>query len=386
VRTSLFNKTKFDPYVNLLRTTVEAFAAVLGGCDSLQVGAFDEIVRPANEFSQRVARNQQLVLREECHLTQVIDPAGGSWFVETLTDQLARRAWEVFQDIERRGGMTAAMREGWPQREVSKVAEERLQNVARRRDQIIGTNIFASPGEALLEVPPSDPAGFHRRRAQQIADLRTAADEADHQAVLDRLSKVIDPAAPGLFDAAVEAVVAGATLGEVTRALRIREEHEAPIVPVCLTRAASGFETLRAALLAREADQNRRLTVFLANLGPLKQHKARADFARGFFEAGGFSVINPLGFKTAEEAAAIGADAGADAVCLCSTDETYPALVPPLVQTLRARNSTALVILAGYPPDQVEAHRNAGVEEFIHVRANALEVLTRIAKRLGVSW
>lgn len=385
VRTSQFNKTVYDPYVNMLRTTVEAFAGVLGGCDSMQVGPFDEVVRPANEFSQRVARNQQLVLREECHLTRVIDPAGGSWYVESLTQDLARRAWALFQEVEKKGGMAAALSSGWPQIEVSKTAEKRLDNVARRRESVVGTNVYANPAEKPLEVPASDPAAFHKRRAQQVAAARTSADESRHQAVLDQLAQVVGRSGPSLFEACTLAAAAGATLGEITRAVRIQDRPNAPITPVCLTRVSSQFETLRASLDRHAASSGRRPAVFLANLGPLKQHKARADFSRGFFEIAGFEVVNPQGFPTPVDAASAALASGAEVVCLCSTDETYPELVPPLARAVREARPGVVLVLAGFPADQVEQHRASGIDEFIHLRANALELLSQIAKRLGIT-
>jgi methylmalonyl-CoA mutase len=384
VRTSLFNKTVYDPYVNVLRTTVEAFAGVLGGCDSLQVGRFDEVLRPPGEFSQRLARNQQLVLRDECHLTEVIDPAGGSWFIETLTDELARRAWALFQEVERQGGMTRALRAGFPQKEVSKVAAERLDRIAQRRDTLVGTNQYADPTETAAPEAPPDMAAFHRRRVQQVTATRTAADDGEHHVVLERLAQVVGREKEALFAAAIEAGAAGATLGEVTRAIRIEDRPDEPLVPVCLTRAAEGFERLRGAVDARRARTGRQPTVFLANMGPLKQHKARADFARGFLEVAGFRVISPAGFETPEAAIAAGLESGADAACVCSTDETYPALVPDVVRGWRARRPETVMILAGYPVDQVEGYRKSGIDEFIHIRANALDVLSAIARRLGV--
>ncbi|MDP2717773.1 MAG: acyl-CoA mutase large subunit family protein, partial [Candidatus Micrarchaeota archaeon] len=124
-RTSLRNKTVYDPHVNILRGTVEAFAAVLGGCDSLQVGAFDEVIRAPDDFSRRLARNTQLILAKECNLTSFIDPAGGSWYVEKLTNELAQRAWALFQQVESRGGMALAMEKGFVQGDINHAALER---------------------------------------------------------------------------------------------------------------------------------------------------------------------------------------------------------------------------------------------------------------------
>lgn len=385
VRTSLWNKTVLDPYVNMLRTTVEAFAGVLGGCDSMQVGAFDEVVRTPDDFSQRIARNTQLILRDECVLDRVIDPAGGSWYVESLTHEIATRAWSLFQEVEQRGGMAAAMKDGWPQAAVARSAGEKLKNVARRRDSIIGTNQYANVGERPLVSKEFDSAGFHRRRSEQVGAARTEADDASHTEVMTRLAAVLGKGDADLVDAAIAAVEAGATLGEITRTIRIQDKPDAPVQAVTLQRAASEFERLRLAVEAHTARVGRRPRVHLVNMGPPKQHRARAEFSRGFLQVGGFEVLNPPGSQGVADAGVLAVQSGAEAVCICSTDETYAELVPPLVLALRAGKPDVVVILAGFPQEQVDALRTAGVQEFIHIRANALEVLTSIASRMGVT-
>ncbi len=381
VRTSQWNKSVLDPYNNLLRTTVEAFAGVLGGCDSLQVGAFDEVARPPDDFSRRIARNTQLVLQKECELNHVIDPAGGSWFVEKATAEIAARAWALFQEIEKAGGIEAALRAGLPQRAVAETAAKKLKAVTSRRDSIVGVNQYANPKEQPLEVPVADGTAFYKRRVQQVASHRIALEDEDDQKVLTWLAKIIGLKGPDLFQACADAVSAGATLGEITRALRINDSPCEPITPVCLTRAAKPIEELRAAM-NRRADGPAR--VFLVNLGPLKEHKARADFSRGFFSVGGYEVISSAGFKTSGEAVAAFAQSGADIAVICSVDENYPALVPPLVVGIRAQRPGTVVVLAGYPPEQIAAHQKSGVDEFIHVRADVVEVLNRINERLGI--
>ena len=382
VRTSQWNKSVVDPYNNLLRTTVEAFAGVLSGCDSMQVGAFDEVVRPPDDFSLRIARNTQLVLQQECNLNHVIDPAGGSWFVESATAELAARAWALFQEIEKTGGIEKAMRAGLPQKAVAETAAKKLKAVTSRRDSIVGVNQYANPKEKPLEVPPTDPIAFHKRRVQQVASHRTSLDEADSQVVLTWLAKIIGLKGADLFAVCVEAVSAGATLGEITRALRINDSPSEPITPVCLTRAAKPIEGLRAAMNRRAGGAAK---VFLCNMGSLKEHKARADFARGFFSVGGYEVISPAGFKTPEEAGAAFVKSGADIAVICSADENYPALVPAWAAGIRAQKPAAILLLAGYPPEQVEAHRQAGVAEFIHIRADVFEVLSKIHNQLGIA-
>jgi len=381
VRTAQWNQTVVDPYNNLLRATVEAFAGVLGGCDSMQVAAFDEVVRPPDDFSLRIARNTQLVLQKECALDHVVDPAGGSWYVENLTGELATRTWALFQEVEKLGGMEAALRAGFPQKTVAATAAERIKAVARRRDSIVGVNQYANPKEKPLEVPAVDAKAFHKKRVQQIASHRTSLDDAENQVVLDRLAEVIGPKVADGFEACVAAAGAGATLGEITRAIRIVDSPCAPITPVCLTRAAVQFEALRAAM-NRQAEPAK---VFLCNMGSLKEHKARADFSRGFFTVGGFEVLSPAGFKTPEDAATAFFKSKARVAVICSTDDNYPALVPALIAEIRAQKPDALIVLAGYPPEQIEAHKKSGVNEFIHIRADALEVLSNIHKQLGIA-
>lgn len=382
VRTSLWNKSAIDPYNNLLRATVEAFAGVLGGCDSMQVGAFDEVVRPPDDFSRRIARNTQLVLQKECELDHVIDPAGGSWFVESTTAELATRAWALFQSVEKLGGMEAALRAGAPQKAVSETAAKKFKAVTGRRNAIVGVNQYANAKETPLEAVLPDPTAFHKRRVQQIGSLRTSLDDEESQVVLNLLAKLIRLKGDDQFSVCVEAVNAGATLGEITRALRISDTPCAPITPVCLTRATTPIEHLRAAMQQRSECP---ASVFLCNMGPLKEHKARADFASGFFSVGGYDVISPAGFKTSEEACAAFGKSGAAIAVICSTDDNYPAIVPVLTAGIRAQNSKAVIVLAGYPQEQIAAHQKSGVDEFVHVRADVLEVLGKIHIKLGVA-
>jgi methylmalonyl-CoA mutase len=385
VRTSQWNKSVVDPYNNMLRTTIESLAGIFGGCDSMQVGAFDEVLRQPDDFSQRIARNTQLILQKECELGRVIDPAGGSWYVEMLTSELANRAWSLFQEVEKLGGMEAALKAGFPQKTVAATAAEKLKSVHGRRDSIVGVNQYANPKEQPLERPVLDAEAFYKRRVAQITSYRTDLEDSADELVLQKLTKVTDLKSPRIFDACVDAAAAGATLGEIARAIRVHDTPCSKITPVCVTRAAVGFEKLRAAVQRYTADQkNEAPRVFLCNMGSLRDYKGRADFSRGFFSVGGYNVISPDGFPNPEAAAKAFAASKARIAVICSTDDNYPALVPPLVQALRAQRSDALIVLAGFPKDQIEAHKKAGVDEFIHVRANALEVLTAFHSRLGV--
>jgi methylmalonyl-CoA mutase len=384
VRTSRWNKTVYDPYNNLLRGTVEALAGVLGGCDSMQVGAFDEVVRRPDDVSQRLARNTQLILQRECHLDHVIDPAGGCWFVESLTADLANKAWTLFQEVEKIGGMAAALGAGFPQKSVAATAADRIKAVTRRRDSVIGLNQYANVKEMPLDVPALDAKAFHKRRVQQVSAHRTSMEDEESEVVLEKLAKVVENRGPGLFESCLDAAAAGATIGEITRALRINDTPCQPITPVCITRVAAPIERLRAAMDKFVARTHERPRVFLCNMGSLREHKARADFARGFFAVGGYEVVSPDGFNKVEDAAEAFSKSKARIAVVCSTDDNYPALVPVLTAALRARKPDALLVLAGYPQDQIETYKKAGVDEFIHIRADAVQVLSQFHQRLGI--
>jgi methylmalonyl-CoA mutase len=384
VRTSQWNKTVYDPYNNMLRATVEAFAGVLGGCDSMQVGAFDEIIRRPDDFSQRIARNTQVILQKECHLDHVIDPAGGSWYVECLTADLARSAWSLFQEVEKLGGMEAALRAEFPQKAVAATAAEKIKGVNRRRDTVVGVNQYANPSEKPLDRPVEDARAFHKRRVQQVASHRTSLEEDQGEIVLEKLAKVVEARGGDLFEACVAAVGTGATLGEITRAVRISDSPCAPINPVCVTRPSAGLERLRSATDRYVAGGHPRPKVFLCNMGSLRDYKARADFSRGFLSVGGYDVVSSEGFKSPQDAVEGFAKSKADIVVICSADDNYPALVPALARGLSVARPNAIIVLAGYPQDQLEAHKKSGVHDFIHIRADALELLSHFHQKLGI--
>ncbi len=380
-RTSAWTKAKFDVYNNMLRATGEAMAGVMGGVDSLHVSHFDEAWGLPDEFSRRIARNVQIILQEECNFIRLIDPPGGSWAIETLTDQVAQKAWALFQEIERRGGMAAALSAGFPQAEIAAIRNERFSAIAHRREVIIGVNMYPNLKEKPLTVRPVDHAAV---QAERSADVRRVRQTRDSQACQDALEALAAATPDRMVELALAAARAGATLGELATALAAGDAAAPTVEPIPAHRAAEQFEALRLTADAYAARTGARPKVFLANMGPIPQHKARADFSTGFFEAGGFEVIGNDGFATVEEAAQAALASGADIVTICSTDETYPEIVPRLTNLIKSSRPDITVVLAGYPADQVEAHRAAGVDEFIHIRANCYETLVRLQQLKGV--
>ncbi|MCG3210971.1 MAG: Methylmalonyl-CoA mutase [Anaerolineae bacterium] len=381
-RTAAGNKTVYDPWVNMLRVTTEAFAGAVAGVDSLHTGHFDEAIGQPDEFSRRIARNTQIILQNEAHLSKVVDPAGGAYTVEKLTDDVARRAWTLFQQVEQQGGMAAALSAGFPQGQVAQVAAARTKNLATRKDVLVGTNRYPNLIETVPPARHPDHAALHQTRSQAIAEYRTGLSNEQNTAVLAALARVLDAKDEAVLAAAIDAALAGATLGELARTLRHGDETVTSVTPLALYRAAAPFEALRDFAEDYATEHGHRPRVFLANLGPIPQHKARADFATDFFQVGGFEVLNNNGFAAPDAAAQAALDSGAPIVVICSTDDDYPQAVPPICRQVKAANPDVTVVLAGYPADQIEAHKAAGVNEFIHVRADVVDVLGRLQGKL----
>ena len=213
-RSSIFNKSVLDPHTNMLRATSEGFAGVIGGADSMHVAAFDEPARTPDEFSTRIARNLHVILAEECGFSEVADAAGGSWYVESLTVELAKKAWELFQKIESRGGMAVALREGFPQQCVEASAKARLDAVAKRREAVLGVNLFPNPTESPLTPTPDHSAQRFAERSAKIAALRKGGVKLASLSV----------------DDVAAAFAAGATIGEIRQALP-RKGADLPEIP-----------------------------------------------------------------------------------------------------------------------------------------------------------
>jgi methylmalonyl-CoA mutase len=322
-RTSFFTKTYYDPYVNMLRNSTEAFSAVVGGVDGLTVGCFDEAVRSGDEFSRRTARNAQIMLQEEFHLTAAIDPAGGAWYIESITESLASKIWETIQDVQSRGGMLACVKSGYVQKAVGDVLQERFKKLSTRSDRAVGTNMYPNLTETPLSgavkfTPPSAPAGTE-------------------------------------------------------------------ITPILAHRWTEQFEETRLRTDGYKSRTGDNVKIFLANMGPVSRHKARADFITGFMEVGGFDILTNDGYKTTDECADAAIASGADIAVVCSTDATYPELVPPLTRRIKEEKPSMKVYLAGAPAEEhKQSYSDAGVDEFISVRSNCLSVLNDIQKAKGM--
>jgi len=361
-----------DPYVNLLRNTVACYAAGLGGAEAITSVPFDTVIGPPDAFSRRVARNTVLVLQEEAHLHRVIDPAGGSWYLDWLTDRLAEKAWGIFQEVERGGGMLSAIRNGWITKQIDSAFAPRAKNLARRKEGITGVSEFPNVGEAPVVRPAPDRTILRAAAGARLAAFRGTG---------------VPPVPPQQHrrDACatmVEAAERGASIGQLARALGFHAEPTT-IPPLTPHPFAEPFEELRDASDGWQETHGKRPRVFLANMGSVAHHTARATYAKNFFEAGGFEVIGNNGFKEADAAARAFADSGATVAVLCSSDKLYPEIVPQVAPKLKAAGARSIV-LAGNPGANEAAWRAAGVDRFIFIKCDVLATLREMLREEGV--
>jgi methylmalonyl-CoA mutase len=320
--TSLRMMAKRDPWTNMLRTTTACAGAAFGGADAITVLPFSWALGVPDRFARRVARNTQLVLQEESSLGRVADPVGGSWYVESLTDELARKGWDLFQEIERSGGLVASLTEGTFKKEVAASAATRASAIAKGSKELTGVSVFPLLGADGVKVAPYP---------------------ASQPAPKDRLAD--------------------------------------PLIP---HRLAESFESLRDAADAFAAKHGKPPRVFLANLGDIIEHNKRSTWVWNFLAAGGIDGLNSDGYADAQAAARAFQVSGADIACLCSSDAIYAGEAEVAVKALKAAGAKR-VMMAGKPGDSEQTLRAAGVDGFLFAGQNAIAALHDLQKALGVS-
>jgi methylmalonyl-CoA mutase len=301
-----------------------------------------------------------------------------------LTDEIARKAWDLFQELEKQGGMAACLQKGLVQDQCVESAKQRSTRLATRKDVLVGTNMYANPGESYLDPDENDYISLKAERSGYLARYRQGRDESAATNAIERLSRSMSDGALQLVEPAIEAARCGATLGEIEQALRREGDSGAEISSLGLFRPAVLFERLRISTEVFIKQAGYHPQVFLVNMGPIPQHKARADFSSGFFEVGGFEVLKNQGFLAVEKAIEAAVSTAAMIFVICSTDETYPELVPVLTKRIKAFRPDSVVVVAGYPKEHIETFREVGVDEFIHLRANQYDILQKLMKRLGI--
>lgn len=302
---SSWNKTIYDPYVNMLRTTTEGMSAAIGGADSITLQPFNVAYQPDDDFSRRISRNVQNILKEESYFDQVIDPAAGSYYIENLTDAISEHAWKLFQTVETAGGMIATTLKGEIKAEIEKSCQKRDMDIATRKYVLLGTNQYPNIQENML----------------------------------DKIQLPLE-----------------------------NEKHDG----LQTYRGAQSFEALRLET-EKYSQSHTRPTVFMLKIGNLAMRQARAGFATNFFGCAGYQIVESAGYKTVAEGIQAAQAAKANIVVLCSSDEEYATLGVEAAQA--AKNAGFIFIIAGNPVEAMENLKNAGTDDFIHVKTNVLTCL-----------
>lgn len=359
------NLAERDPYTNLLRTTLSCFAAAVGAADSITVAPYDAALGNVSDpFARRVARNTQLLLAEESNLHRVMDPGGGSWFLEDLTAKLAQAAWAQFQEIEAAGGMAEALAKGMLGEKVNAVWAEREKNLARRRDPLTGVSEFPNLAEDLPEVPEPD----------------MAAVRASVAGCFGGKSVSLPPAGKGgRTAAAIAAAKDGASVADLMQAIG---GSATSVEPLPRRRFGEAFEELRRESDKRLKQNGSRPAIFLANIGSLATYTPRATFARNAFEAGGIQAVDQGGFESGDALAAAFKASGAKLAVLCSTDKRYEADAEDAARALKAAGC-AWLALAGAPGEKADAYAAAGVDDYVRMGGDLLATLKSAWAKLG---
>ncbi|MDR1056300.1 MAG: methylmalonyl-CoA mutase family protein [Prevotellaceae bacterium] len=320
--TSQWNQTVYDPYVNMLRGTTEAMSAALAGVDSLEVTPFDAAFQKPAEFSDRIARNLQSLLKEESYFDRVIDPAAGSYYIENLTASIAQEAWKLFKEVEEKGGYLEAFKGGFIQQAIAATTKKRDMNIATRREILLGTNQYPNFTEKL------DPKILANSGDKSCCCRGNDTD----------MEKIADP---------------------------IKEY-----------RGAQAFEELR----MKTEKAAKQPVAFMLTFGNLAMCRARAQFASNFFACAGFATVDNNRFSTIEEGVKTALEAKAEIVVACSSDDEYTEAVPKIAELI---GNKAIVVVAGDPASKAELE-SKGITHFVNVKSNVLETLKSYQVELGI--
>ena len=378
-QTSGVSLTEQDPYNNVVRTTIEAMAAVLGGTQSLHTNAFDEALGLPTETSARIARNTQLILAEESGVTRTVDPLAGSYYVESLTAQLADRARSVIAEVEQLGGMTAAISQGLPKRRIEEAAARRQARVDQGRDVIVGVNAYEAADAESVDVLDIDNTVVREAQLARLATVRAERDEGACQAALAALTAAA-AGSDNLLAACVEAARARATVGEMSDAMEeVFGRHQARTDLVTGVYASSSdgsddFEAVRAEVAAFAANHGRRPRILVAKMGQDGHDRGAKVIATSFADLGFDVDVGPL-FQTPAEVAQDAVDNDVHIVGVSSQAAGHKTLVPELLAQLAKQDAAHVAVVCGgvIPPQDYDFLTEAGVAAIFGPGTNIID-------------
>ena len=368
-QTSGVSLTEQDPYNNVVRTTIEAMAAVFGGTQSLHTNALDEAIALPTEFSARIARNTQIIIQEETHITSVVDPWAGSYMMEKLTQDMADKAWALIEEIEAMGGMTKAVESGWAKMKVEECAAEKQARIDSGKDVIVGVNKYKLAKEDPIEILDIDNHAVREAQIERLARIRATRDQAAVDAALAALTACAKSGEGNLLDLTVKAIRLRATVGEISDALEVefgRYRANPQAVSGIYNAVVEGnddWKALKADIEAFIAEEGRRPRIMIAKLGQDGHDRGAKVVASAFADLGFDIDIGPL-FQTPEEAARHAVENDVHAVGCSSLAAGHKTLVPAIIKALHEQGADDIITFVGgvIPAQDYDALYAAGAK------------------------
>jgi methylmalonyl-CoA mutase len=398
-QTSGWSLTEQDPYNNVVRTTIEAMAAVFGGTQSLHTNSFDEAIALPTEFSSRIARNTQLIIQEETHITNVIDPWAGSYMMEKLTQDMADAAWAIIEEVEAMGGMTRAVDSGWAKLKIEAAAAEKQARIDSGKDVIVGVNKYKLKSEDALDILEVDNMKVRAGQIERLQKIKATRDGTAVASALAALTAAAEKGDGNLLDLAIKAIRLRATVGEVSDALeKIYGRHRADTQKVTGVYAAAFdsaeedtmeyWEKLKADIAQFAQDQGRRPRVMISKLGQDGHDRGAKVVATAFADLGFDVDMGPL-FQTPEECARQAIENDVHAVGVSTLAAGHKTLVPAIIAELRRQGADDIIVFVGgvIPQQDYDFLYKAGVKGIYGpgtpIPASATDVLKQIRKAQG---
>jgi methylmalonyl-CoA mutase len=393
-QTSGWSLTEQDPYNNVVRTTIEAMAAVFGGTQSLHTNSFDEAIALPTEFSSRIARNTQLIIQEETHITNVIDPWAGSYMMESLTQEMADKAWAIIEEVEAMGGMTKAVDSGWAKLKIEAAAAEKQARIDSGKDVIVGVNKYKLAKEDPIDILAIDNVRVRDGQIERLKNIRATRDTAKVQAALDALTASAESGQGNLLDLSIQAIRLRATVGEVSDALeKVFGRHRADTQKVTGVYAAAydsaeGWDQLKKEINDFADAKGRRPRVMISKLGQDGHDRGAKVVATAFADLGFDVDMGPL-FQTPEECARQAIENDVHAVGVSTLAAGHKTLVPAIIEELKKQGADDIIVFVGgvIPRQDYDFLYEAGVKGIYGpgtpIPASAKDVLEQIKKALG---
>jgi len=398
-QTSGWSLTEQDPYNNVVRTTIEAMAAVFGGTQSLHTNSFDEAIALPTEFSARIARNTQLIIQEETHITNVIDPWAGSYMMEKLTQDMADAAWAIIEEVEAMGGMTKAVDSGWAKLKIEAAAADKQARIDSGQDVIVGVNKYKLKSEDVIEARDIDNVAVRESQIARLNGIKQKRDSALVNAALAAISSAAEAGTGNLLDLSIKAIRLRATVGEVSDAMeKAFGRHRADTNKVSGVYAAAFdsatgdtmeyWNALKADIAAFAEAQGRRPRVMIGKLGQDGHDRGAKVVATAFADLGFDVDMGPL-FQTPEECARQAIENDVHAVGLSTLAAGHKTLVPAILAELKKQGADDIVVFVGgvIPRQDYDMLYAAGVKGIFGpgtpIPVSAREVLNQIQKALG---